>query len=636
MNIMMSYIVTLVIFSSFTWLISVVLRQVFRQKYDRFVFLLMGLVLSVAFFAVFVSKGQTILMFSIPIVGGLLFVGKTEKCKIVKEDWMFLSRLLLLTILFSMGTAFFQLDDSGLLSVVHSHDNLYNAKMSNFLLEGRKESVNWNYFDPSSVSSSPYHYFESWLIALINNFSGLNFYFLTVLVVIPYFASLIILGAHEVLTKLNVSSVYKWSSILVPFFSGLYFYPISNIDFFKFANKYSANAIDSPWALKMAVLYLFLLGFVNLVLTKQLRSAIMLLLLLPLFSIVSAPIVLPSVVLLVLISLLRKTNSFKWVDLLIPIGVFLCIVLFYSGNSAGQGLSVPKISSFIDSFLQVFTRKRIVILIEYIIYIVVLYLPFMIAFSYRFVSALRKKKSFFTNRLNPVFLYFVFSLVVGGVFWQFSFNMFGGAEFFFLNCVPILNIGFFFSLVLAFNAITNKYITGICFSSLIALTILFGFRSASELSDIQQKFSSRYSPEFIKEVHRKSDVITGMGVKVENSEGIGGVLINPFVPSGGEYLEAISGEVTMSSLNYCDIDTNNFLSWEKNFYITDPFVMYLQEKDTFDTIDSLRIKFIREYKIKFILVQGNHELDDFYKPLVEEVIRDDISKDKIYILKPWK
>ena len=426
---MLSYLALLIGLITLTWSLSILLQFVFKKEFGQYTYMVLSSLLLVSSFATLKCRGNSILIFTLILVFSLLIAGKRGQPKF---DFRSLIVAILVAAPLSLGIGYFQLTETGLLAIVQNHDNLYNSQMANFLITEGKESVNWNYFNPSIVKNSPYHYFESWLIGLLAWTSGLNLYYITVLCVIPYFTTLIVMGGREILNQLHIRQSLRWSAILLPFFSGLYFFPFSKIPFFAFAFKYAHNAIDTPWALKMSVLYLILLLFVNLALSKNLLAGLMALMFMPFLSIVSTPIALSSAFFLILILAFIPSWKMKKWHLAIPFLVLFSIAFFYSGPDEGQGLSVPRITDFLDSFLRLFSKRRIVILVEHLVYIVVLYLPFILAIAMSFGFQKEKLRKLPFSRSFPLILFFSFTFI--------SSLIFGNSH---LTCLEVQN---FFSL----------------------------------------------------------------------------------------------------------------------------------------------------------------------------------------------
>ena len=99
---------------------------------------------------------------------------------------------------------------------------------------------------------------------------------------------------------------------------------------------------------------------------------------------------------------------------------------------------------------------------------------------------------------------------------------------------------------------------------------------------------------------------------------------------------------SINSLNYINIDSNKTSGyWRKSFFESDPFRQYVKEKKQLNflhdkfKIDSLKIEFMRDYKMKFIVKHPDVKLDNFLKPFIKEKIVDSLSQETVYFLKKW-
>lgn len=625
------------------YFIYLILSCILNEKTSKYIKIVLSLTILVSVYAALKSFFNTILLILPPLIF-LLFKIKInlKKVKLLnKYDIGYFFLFIVISSLFSLYNSVYLFEDN--LIIINNDDNFYNANLSMFLDHAGIESVNWNLLNRESVSSSPYHYFESWLIVLLSSFTNQSYYLSTLLICLPVLNSVICLGGFEIIKKSKIDYIFYPFGFLLVFLSGLYFTEMKEFTFLKYSIGFGRSVITGLWTLKMSIIYIYIISSIILYLDNSPRKATIILLILPIVSIATAPIILSSVVLIVLFHFTLKTKVFKTLDIFIPFFIAMYIYIFYSRNISNQGHSMPDLEIILNSALNFFSKTRIIISVEQIFYVFILYFPFIIIGLY----CVFRNRSYiindflFSRSFNIVFLFFIV-LFNAFIFWQLFFNVFGGSEFWVLNAVCTLNIISYLTIIFFIKQIKKRNKKVLIIGCLIGLMFLF-IQNIHKIKKHEKTiYLKHYSSKFLKDLEYKKKYFNGHGVKLDKPSQFETVLFNPFIHQVGHYIYSMTNFTSINSLNYINIDSNKTSGyWRKSFFESDPFRQYVKEKKQLNflhdkfKIDSLKIEFMRDYKMKFIVKHPDVKLDNFLKPFIKEKIVDSLSQETVYFLKKW-
>ncbi len=194
-----------------------------------FEYALIGLLLLVSIYAIFVTGGKTILL---PIPFLLLTWSITDTGNITvrapKINRKTLYQILALAFLFYFSY-YLQSFISWDYSVIKftGSDHSFYARLATSLNDHGIETYRIAYAGMPQHVPEPYHYTDIWLPALVSAFTGLNTHDALMLVVYPLLAVVAVLGFYETAVyRFGKSLAVLFSSVLLLLFSGVaIFYP---------------------------------------------------------------------------------------------------------------------------------------------------------------------------------------------------------------------------------------------------------------------------------------------------------------------------------------------------------------------------------------------------------------------------
>lgn len=208
---------------------------------------------------------------------------------------------------------FFTLSDDGFFPVVINMDSLKHVIRAGFLINTGVESVNVNYLLPPN-GVEPYHYFEAWTIGLWGTLFKLKFWIAQQLIVIPLVSVIITMGFWGIVNRWNNHYIFLLISFPIVFLNGIYISELESFKYLQFTDGFILNAYDEWKGFSVSFTYIFIMIFLNLLISKVNKvNAILTLLFLPIISINIAPTILTIFTVLVLtIFFLKKIMVFKF------------------------------------------------------------------------------------------------------------------------------------------------------------------------------------------------------------------------------------------------------------------------------------------------------------------------------------
>jgi len=303
-----------------------------------------GYLILVSLYAIFITKGHSILL-PIPL---LLVISRfvTPRASALNERNSYRNAIYLLSagfvvFIFYYGQAFISLDPD--IMRLPGGDFSFYARLGEFIQFKGVETYKIDYYN-SGLQALPYHFIDIWTIGLISQFSGLHEYYSLVLVTYPLLASIFILGVYQLFKNYFQNSfVVGVVSVFVLLFSGIgWLYPkfIITADIHDYAPAYHGKLNFIACVVVYAILLLLKNEFERL-------------------FVIAAAFVLASFTLtpalgvfcgfVILYALLGNKISFK--RLLIPafagLGVILYFIYFYKNSMEERIVSSVSTSDFI-------------------------------------------------------------------------------------------------------------------------------------------------------------------------------------------------------------------------------------------------------------------------------------------------
>tara|TARA_B100001287_G_scaffold106033_1_gene89238 strand:+ start:19616 stop:21157 length:1542 start_codon:yes stop_codon:yes gene_type:complete len=503
------------------------------------------------------------------------------------------------------------------------------------------ETTNLNYLNPPD-GIEPFHYFEAWFIGFFQWIFGANYWLTLQLIVYPFLNGIIILGTWSIINRYTTKKLHFLISSLIIIISGFFLEEITTNSFFRFSHAFGSNSIDEFWGLKFSIVYIIIVGFINLCLNKKYLISIILLLLLPIFSITLAPSIFTGISLIIIINYLSKNKfvgpEIKLFHLSIPIIICVFILSFYKifEPSLIQIKMPTGINEILNEFNTFFKIKsKLIISIEKIIHLILFYLPFIILF---YLNQKRIRKLQHKNKFKFINQTFNFLFLISGIsiiFYPLFHFIFASAEFFFYPTLPIFNIisliTIIFSLILFKNTKSYYYILG--FIMLISSFFIVK-TSIIHYDKIVDTFGTkRYSENYLKEVEQEfSKIKNKIGAKIEHENEL---WASDAVDVIGAYIIGLTDDpYSLVSLSRTS-ETKYPDEHHKTLGLSSEYYQYTEFKknnNTFESYEKTQVDFINKHEIKYIIISNQMEIPKEILKLSKKVIIDKNTGEKFISL----
>jgi hypothetical protein len=386
-----------------TYLVGHTITVVFALSFVQprtaiFAKILLGTIFSVVFYAIWQTKGNTMMLLFIPIALVLFtfqIQRKTESRILVfpftevkkSQLWFYL----LLPLSYFLFRLLCIVDFDTLLLYPHwgFEDHVIYVRRADYLPFG--ENIGAGLQLIQKVKHEPYHYFELWLLNLLTNVTQKLSILLYDLVLFPFFLFLVLLGylaAYEQLTIKNKTRNYILALLLVLAVSGYVDFisfgfwqhaslkPLANL----FSHFNNIAFFSSAYVIKMAAVKVFLLAFLLFWLRQKPTQAFIALLALPLVNMATAPAVLSGICLFALCNF-----RYRWLPnlqhhiVIIASFLFLLAYTFFAWfNKTGTQVEVANfwtVQNFFNSFIAS-PKELLKFTEENLLHFFVYYLPF--------------------------------------------------------------------------------------------------------------------------------------------------------------------------------------------------------------------------------------------------------------------
>jgi hypothetical protein len=368
--------------------------------------LIIGFVVLISLFAIIWTKGNSIFLSSILIIGFYFLIRKKKyrnKKKIFyikfskKELVIFLSVFVLFILFFFISYYLFFIRSKGEFYC----DHIFYANVSNVLSTSHVENSS---LFVGETNAGMYHFSELWFTVFLSKIFGANFLYVFLLVVSSYFASMIVLGGF------SIAKIY-FKGFVLPILLGttlLFFRPIVAI-VIPFINPLALNS-------KLFVITAFLLFATLQYLRKNTLTAfIFLFLLVPFYSTISPGVLSGLFFLTLCLEIYKKgfqLKAFFNSYTLVCVSVFLFFVLFYLAQPfIFQHEASSKMVLLYDHPL----KRTLMFIINRSARVFVLLLPISLILCFIHFRIKDKNTSQYWIALLFVVLGVVISSVVGGV-----------------------------------------------------------------------------------------------------------------------------------------------------------------------------------------------------------------------------
>lgn len=395
-------------------------RDTFVNSFERFYWCgTAGLILIVSGYAIYMTGFRTVLLICPVLL--VLFVRsmpalktQTEGSK-VKEALLFTSAALVIYFVF-YSKAFFSFSHTGMVKFA-ALDNLYYARLASYLNLTGREVYSPEYLFPQAYTTTPYHYGDMWLCALIANVANLKTPFALILVMYPCLAVFGVLGiAAFIVHRFAFHPSRVFLCLFALFFTGitlLYFIPTNY-----------RNVTIEPIANYPKTLWILVFVIGTLQLTSK-REWLLLSIWAALCSITfinALPALMASAVLLLLIQMFAFHQSYKTLlpGIATVIGTGLYIVCFYKITSTPQAALFSTTNGSAALLKALSSSEGTATKIVHVFLQGQLFLPYLLLFAVAGYGRRLSTKKVWAVLLSSECLWLVLLLLSGLVAWLFT------------------------------------------------------------------------------------------------------------------------------------------------------------------------------------------------------------------------
>ncbi len=606
---------------------------------EMFLKLVTGLVFTIFVYSIFNTKGKTFNLIPFGILLGTIIINKREiniKTYFFNIKKIQFRNIVLFTI---VGFFYFIIQSRFNLNVFSGEkflidgDQLYYSNVGNFLKEYGVENRFINIDNASNLKLIPYHYGDSWLIAFFISIFKLPAPYVYIYIVNPLFMLIYYVGNLAILEKYKIKQSYILSFAIsfIVFFTSI---SLSLFDFLP-GRLYQWSLVNLP---KQGINYIGFLLFFILIINKRNKSALFLTPIFFMLYMVSLPVVYLSCFVLIFLFFLNKNISFNsFIGLILYyLGFVLSIIIFYfifgeDNSSSANSLSFFQIvklnpTKYFRVFLNCFVGCNLLALV---------------GLSFYFIFVLITKKitlSLIKRNAVVLFPFVVFYFVSLFFYCVFHFHPDGG-QFWYNTFYPILGSFFSFFIVLIFKN-KNEYFAFFSFLTFICLNLFINFSIESNNSlnkneilfnnNLEDSFYSKAN-NFVKNKNkpRFAFIKTYKSVDYFQKNPYNGLFPNFSLSSNYYFPTCLSVFEIPSS----EDEIRN--GYESNILKNTPFCFFvnnLKKNKKFKSIEESQLLYIKEMKIDFLEVENGQKLPNNLLTLIDTIIINEKTNDKLVIL----
>lgn len=626
-----------------------------RQEtwFGLFLILLTGLLTVVAGFALFKTAGRTVLLPLLPLSGLVLWQlrrpneaadgqAQLSQHQSVVADTV--GRALLTTVLAAVALFAVRvlLLADGASSYLRTpfQDYVYYARVSTLPLANGMESRSVDFYNPQFVTAGPYHYLELWLNTLLVQFTGLPGQWCLYLVVYAVLTTLVFVGLRAVAAQVGLRG--GWATALAGLLlltNGVYWPFFAKIPLAE-NGRYVATSLLllEP---KLAPVYLMLLLGALLVLRQRYQAAATAWAMLPLVFVSTGPAVGVGLGLMALY--LRFSGRVSWgglVALLLPVVAVVGYVgLFYALQpavpalaSGAGGLPLPAASEA-RTIVNIF----IGVCLSYGLYFgPLLAVVAGLGWHCRRVAGV-------WGLLLPLLVFGAGGLAGGAATRGLASHFLDSFQFasnFAAPLLPVTLAAVLGALLARAGGVARLATAG----ALLGLAAVNFARLPAHNHPMHE--TTRYSSAFLAQVGPLLAAAGPRGAYVLGDKDYKNVfMLSPDSYTAGTYVGNFKNGYGLASLSALD---------EAPVLRTDPrfapdsvagrqaiasgsfprFVRLATRTGKYYSLDSAKLAFVRTQRVGFVCVSARAELPSVLRPLVRTEVRDAVSGEKFYLLRP--
>jgi len=544
--------------------------------------------------------------------------GGTEYVKkFPQQDWNFFDKLVFGLDMFSSNPA--------LMVIVF-------FVLSGFFIAYSFENNKWKIRHFYTNRAIRYHYPELWLTAVYINFFNVQPLISHVIFVHIILAVILTIGIIALSEEIDKRIIFKILGILSLFFGGIVIFSI--IPQTKFYIDY--RSIIFP---KFIIISLFFVWFILLFLRKS-RDLFYPLLALPIINITLAPVIFTSIILyLLVISIIYKNFVNQLKPIILTIFFALCIWIFYFIQKKIEiyGLPVSEIIKINKSqplqILNVFVASFIIYFSVFIWY----FIPGI------FIYYKNRNRELKDTIWYNIFLFGFIILFSGSFFWAILNPLHDSNQFYVLPVYFFSNIliSLLFLLYLKksynFGHIVKKlfylYLLFIIFINIYNIKYNCVF---FKMRDIKSMYSKEYIDKIFA-VIKCEDEIPNIGTiysRIDIYYSFDAQVTITYLPPIDNMIPFHNTVNLNSPYDFIyRTDSYKIIKRSENIINNNLFIKYLKKENYNEkNIDELRIRFIKENNIKYLVLKKGYKLPPIYDEIVKEQYYDNITGENFVIL----
>jgi hypothetical protein len=542
--------------------------------------------------------------------------------------------LLLFSLVIFLPFAWFKIPYTGYLYPGYMGDYLYYSEIAEFAFKTGNENIHGvsNLFGPEYQGMSPYHFLDLWLNSLISETMGWSYVSVLetiVWAVLRFILIVGLLGIVEKYFKINFTIILLVTLFL--FFGAFYFSFFNASEFLQWNIKLLQSVASGK---KIAATCLFIIGFYLLWISKNQTSAICLLVAGSFASIGNSTGIAGGIFLFGVLQYIwgeKQMTYFAWgISLFSLIGTGLLYRFF--------GVQFPAINySVVFSHIFEFPLLKLKFLLSYLA--TGLAYNFLLAFVF-IVGAYRIG---FLNRLNSlrrsaILLLLLVFFCAAGTAALFTGEFPDGDQFYMNLYIPIISLFVFLAFLhlKQLLGLTQRLYT----ISLVAFGLFAGYQAFDNYYTEKTNsiyWASNYSNEYLATIQTQLKNIKnpiGASININSPYAFSHKKYYYYNPLG-YYMKTLSKGFHTIGLSYYEICTQSklfeTLCSRERFgfyqYATREFA-----KNEHLTSDQLKLKFIDDYAIDYLIVEANATIPSDLEKRLILVAKDNISGESFYLI----
>lgn len=628
-------------------LYTLFLPQISKPYARTFTKLGLGIVALATCYALFYTKGQSVLILFIvltillaleKIVRFNTFSFKTLLQNINVKPYIL--NVMIPSIFFFVWEGFFMFKTGNFNFTLPPSDYHHYSEISSALSITGQENIFGikNTLLDTFYGTTPYHYFELWFNNITANSFNIPNIISLMLICFPVFFTLSYIGFCAIFEKYNTVGVKeKLLSILLFGIGGVFLQFYSLIPYLGSGQLLCVIPIDTYYR-KYIFYYPFVIGFWLLFENKKIVPAFIILLSLIVISAGALPGIISGILLFVITCLFSKRYDKKSLVKLTLYSLLISIawVGFYYITS-NKEVSVNNLDELVaietwknGSTYKTIANIYVLTILQYSLY----FLPFMIIFLFmkkqHLWDALKQKK--LPSHIVWVSVLFFTSLSC----WAFM-HLTGNARQFFSNGFAVV-LCVWIILQLSKKNSSSNFIWGIVIL-LTSINYYYAFnnnlKSSSKINNDDYLIEVNTSLEKIE----KNVVVGGILFSKEETNDITQRRDKAFhIYPLAHYTNLSSKIVDVQNLSVFDAPELADKTKEKRFkhlINVTPFYQFVtqqKQRNTFKNIEASQKRFIDEFDLDFIVLRKNAVIPSYLKPIIKEIKTDGLSGDKFILL----